>query len=59
MLFAPLSEADPEIHALVEREKERQFHGLELIASEVQSCRLLIILTAWLIELYFGGCDGG
>ena len=35
MLYAPLAEADPEIHALIEKEKERQYTGLELIASEV------------------------
>jgi glycine/serine hydroxymethyltransferase len=32
---APLQEADPEIFALVGREKERQVDGIELIASEV------------------------
>ena len=35
MLYAPLKEADPEIHALIEKERVRQFTGLELIASEV------------------------
>ncbi len=30
----PLSEADPEMHALIEKEKARQYSGLELIASE-------------------------
>lgn len=30
-----LAEADPEMFALVKEEKARQFHGLELIASEV------------------------
>merc|ERR1719352_1731819 len=29
-----LAEADPEVHALVEAEKYRQWHGIELIASE-------------------------
>lgn len=34
MLYAPLSETDPEIHELIEKERKRQFQGLELIASE-------------------------
>lgn len=34
MLYAPLHEADPEIFALIQGEKKRQFTGLELIASE-------------------------
>jgi len=29
-----LAQADPEIHALIQKEKERQFGCLELIASE-------------------------
>ena len=32
-----LDKADPEIYDLVEREKHRQWSGLELIASEVQT----------------------
>lgn len=39
MLYGGLAEADPEVHQLIEREKERQFRGLELIASEV-SCNI-------------------
>lgn len=35
MLYAPLSVCDPEIANLIEMERERQFEGLELIASEV------------------------
>lgn len=31
-----LKDDDPEIHALIESEKRRQFVGLELIASEVR-----------------------
>jgi len=31
----PLSQSDPEIAELIEREKNRQWRGLELIASEV------------------------
>lgn len=34
-LIEPLAKVDPEIHKLIEQEKERQFSGLELIASEV------------------------
>lgn len=34
MLYAPLHEADPEIFALIQCEKKRQFSCLELIASE-------------------------
>merc|ERR1719324_2179569 len=30
----PLSEADPEVHAIISKEKERQRRGIELIASE-------------------------
>lgn len=33
-LNKPLRETDPEVAALIRREAERQFHGLELIASE-------------------------
>ena len=33
----PLAAADPEVFDLVEREKYRQWQGLELIASEVAS----------------------
>lgn len=29
-----LSEADPELYDLIEKEKSRQWHSLELIASE-------------------------
>lgn len=35
LLYAPLQEVDPEIHNLIELERQRQFRGLELIASEV------------------------
>ena len=36
-LQEPLSEDDPEIMALIKREKVRQRRGLELIASEVSA----------------------
>lgn len=32
----PLSQADPEIWQLIQKEKQRQIVGLELIASEVR-----------------------
>lgn len=35
MLHGELNEVDPEIYALIEKERRRQFVGLELIASEV------------------------
>ena len=35
MLYEPLVVCDPEIANLIELERERQFDGLELIASEV------------------------
>ena len=31
----PLKEHDPELFNLIEKEKDRQFRGLEMIASEV------------------------
>lgn len=42
MLYASLAVADPEVHALIEKEKERQFNGLELIASEVYQNMLFL-----------------
>jgi len=37
-----LEQADPEVHDLVEREKHRQWKGLELIASEVPHMLLIV-----------------
>jgi glycine hydroxymethyltransferase len=34
VLNAPLAEVDPELHDIIEREKNRQYKGLELIPSE-------------------------
>ncbi|KAG8699905.1 Serine hydroxymethyltransferase, cytosolic [Ceratobasidium sp. 394] len=34
VLYAPLSEVDPEVQNLIDKETWRQFSGLELIASE-------------------------
>ena len=36
MLYAPLSEVDPEVQNIIDKETWRQFSGLELIASEVR-----------------------
>lgn len=35
MLNTSLEQADPDVYALIEKEKHRQKYGLELIASEV------------------------
>lgn len=40
--LAPLKEADPELYDLIEKEKTRQFIGLELIASENFTSRGII-----------------
>jgi hypothetical protein len=37
VLYAPLSEVDPEVQNIIDKETWRQFSGLELIASEVSS----------------------
>ena len=37
----PLAECDPDVLALIEKEKNRQWRGLELIASEVPPDPLL------------------
>lgn len=36
VLYAPLSEIDPEVQNIIDKETWRQFSGLELIASEVR-----------------------
>ena len=41
----PITEADPEIADLIEKEKNRQWRGLELIASEVRPVLFLPSLT--------------
>ncbi|ELU42446.1 glycine hydroxymethyltransferase [Rhizoctonia solani AG-1 IA] len=40
-LYAPLSEIDPEIQNIIDKETWRQFSGLELIASEVPNGSIL------------------
>lgn len=65
MLYGSLAEVDPEIHALIEKEKERQFSGLELIASEVSSFLIILRGRSFLrslltiLELHLRSSDGG
>lgn len=35
--FLPLKEVDPDLYSIIEKEKNRQLRGLELIASEVSN----------------------
>lgn len=57
MLYAPLADCDPEIARLIELERERQFDGLELIASEVIERNLFNFFTIN-AELYFNSRYG-
>jgi pyruvate/2-oxoglutarate/acetoin dehydrogenase E1 component len=41
----PLAECDPDVADLIEREKNRQWRGLELIASEVQRTHRVLFVT--------------
>jgi len=51
-----LSEADPEVYALLKLEKGRQFHGLELIASENFTSRAVMeVLGSCLTNKYSEG----
>ena len=64
---ASLREADPVIAALVERELDRQRHGLELIASENFASRAVLEAMATALnnkyaegypgKRYYGGCE--
>ncbi len=61
MLYQPLTICDPEVASLIELERERQFEGLELIASEVRktpcdktftylltfNCRIILLSQLW------------
>ena len=58
MLYEPLAVCDPEIANLIELERERQFDGLELIASEVISVYFMLFFMGNL-ELYFYCRYGG
>jgi glycine hydroxymethyltransferase len=63
----PLGESDPEVHALIRQEAERQEQGLELIASENFTSRAVMeaagsVLTNKYAEgypgrRYYGGCE--
>lgn len=55
----PLPLADPEIHDIMEKEKRRQVHGLELIASENFVCRAVMeALGSHLTNKYSEGRPG-
>uniref|UniRef100_A0A0D9WGU7 Serine hydroxymethyltransferase n=1 Tax=Leersia perrieri TaxID=77586 RepID=A0A0D9WGU7_9ORYZ len=55
----PLPEADPAVHALMELERRRQIHGIELIASENYACRaVLAALGSHLTNKYSEGLPG-
>lgn len=58
-LYGSLKEVDPEIFGLIEQEKERQFSGLELIASEVFFTFIInpAVNKFW-AELHICCCDG-
>src|SRR2546421_11952937 len=63
----PLSESDPQVFELIQREEQRQEHNLELIASE--NIASLAVRTAMMSVLtdkyaegypgkrYYGGCE--
>ncbi|XP_010530175.1 PREDICTED: serine hydroxymethyltransferase 7-like [Tarenaya hassleriana] len=55
----PLHVADPEIHEIMEKEKQRQFKGIELIASENFVCRAVMeALGSHLTNKYSEGMPG-
>lgn len=55
----PLQEADPVIHDIMEKEKQRQFRGIELIASENFVCRAVMeALGSHLTNKYSEGMPG-
>ncbi|KAK1698418.1 hypothetical protein QYE76_015115 [Lolium multiflorum] len=57
--LAPLAEADPEVHDLIEREKRRQRAGIELIASENFTSRAVMeALGSPLTNKYSEGMPG-
>eukprot|EP01018_Ginkgo_biloba_P006469 Gb_16208 [translate_table: standard] len=54
-----LTEADPEVHAIIERERRRQFRGLELIASENFTSRAVMeAVGSCLTNKYSEGLPG-
>ncbi|KAF9687266.1 hypothetical protein SADUNF_Sadunf02G0075600 [Salix dunnii] len=55
----PLSVADPEIHEIMKKEKQRQYKGIELIASENFVCRAVMeALGSHLTNKYSEGLPG-
>lgn len=55
----PLAAADPDLHQIMEKEKERQFKGIELIASENFVCRAVLeALGSHLTNKYSEGMPG-
>ncbi|RWW65988.1 hypothetical protein BHE74_00026659, partial [Ensete ventricosum] len=57
--LSPLSVVDPEIHDLIEHEKRRQWHGIELIASEnFTSFAVIEALGSALTNKYSEGMPG-
>lgn len=55
----PLSEIDPDVHAIIECEKRRQFRGLELIASENFTSRAVMeAVGSCLTNKYSEGLPG-
>ncbi|WCJ44562.1 serine hydroxymethyltransferase 7 [Euphorbia peplus] len=55
----PISQADPEIHDIMEKEKHRQAKGIELIASENFVCRAVMeALGSHLTNKYSEGLPG-
>ena len=57
--LTPLKEVDPEIHGLIEKEKVRQFKGIELIASENFTSQAVIeCLGSCLTNKYSEGLPG-
>jgi glycine hydroxymethyltransferase len=56
---APLAESDPEVAAIIQKEKERQTNGLELIASENFTSRAVMeCLGSCLTNKYSEGLPG-
>ncbi|KAB1205423.1 Serine hydroxymethyltransferase 6 [Morella rubra] len=55
----PLRMADPEVHTIMEKERRRQFKGIELIASENFVCRAVMeALGSHLTNKYSEGMPG-
>lgn len=55
----PVEDVDPELHELLVQEKERQYHGIELIASENFTSRAVMdVLGSCLTNKYSEGLPG-